>query len=58
MRLLLAKLSRPAAHDGKRGLPDDRWHSLLAEVALLVQMNQTDGTSIADVLTGIAGIGA
>jgi glycosyltransferase involved in cell wall biosynthesis len=56
MRLLLAKLGSPAAHHGKRGLPDDRWHSPLIGVALLVEMNQPNGTSLADLLTGVAGV--
>jgi glycosyltransferase involved in cell wall biosynthesis len=56
MRLLLAKLRSSAAHHGKRGLPDDRWHSALTGLALLAQMNPTDGTSFADLLTGVAGV--
>ena len=59
MRPVLAKLNpQAAARYGKRGLRDDRWHSPLAGLALLLHLNDTAGPSFADLLNALAGVAA
>ena len=59
MRPVLAKLNpQAAAPYGKRGLRDDRWHSPLAGLALLLHLNDTAGPSFADLLNALAGVAA
>ena len=57
MRPVLAKLNpQAAAPYGKRGLRDDRWHSPLAGLALLLHLNDTVGPSFSDLLNALAGV--